>query len=77
MSSGELAWTVSQNSEVHIARHYQQKTSILTFDRIGHFLRKTEIDRLLVDAVVVTRGQKEQLVMTSTSHVEVLEIGEE
>ena len=53
MSSGELAWTVSHNSEVHIARHYQQKTSILTFDRIGHFLRKTEVDRLLVDAVVI------------------------
>ena len=77
MSSGELAWTVSHNNEVHIARHHQQMTSILTFDRIGHFLRKTEVDHLLVDAVVVTKGQKVQLVMTSTSLVEVLEVGKE
>ena len=77
MSSGDLAWTVSHNSEVHIAKHYQQKTSILTFDRIGHFLRKTDIDRLLVDAVVVNRGKEEQLVMTSSSLVEVLKIGKE
>ena len=74
MATGELAWTVSYGDEVHIATHHEQRTSILTLSSIGDFVRKSDYNLLLVDAVLGSGDLRKQLVMTSPSCVEVLEL---
>ena len=74
MATSELAWTVSYGDEVHIATHHEQRTSILTLNSIGDFVRKSDYNLLLVDAVLGSGDLRKQLVMTSPSRVEVLEL---